>query len=184
MMPRRPNSGSRPTSDGGRPQRLAAARSPHGRPRAARSPRVARSPRIGAPSSAPSVAEQQPPPVARIVDFGERREECAAAASAQRRRRRDADEAEFEGRAAPRPNRNRLNARWREQWRIVMVDIAMGPLPAHLSSRGGRSAPWTLALHPALSLSLRPRPALGAHLRHPCRVPQTKTVDVQHLGGV
>ena len=138
-MPRRPNSGSRPTSDGGRPQRLAAARSPHGRPRPARSPRAARSPRIGAPTSAPSTAEQQPPPVARIVDFGERREERAAAASAQRRRRRDADEAEFEGRAAPRPNGP--NARWREQWRIVMVDIAMGPLPAHLSSRGGRSAP-------------------------------------------
>ena len=139
MMPRRPNSGSRPTSDGGRPQRLAAARSPHGRPRPARSPRAARSPRIGAPTIAPSTAEQQPPPVVRIVDFGERREERAAAASAQRRRRRDADEAEFDGRAAPRPNGP--NARWREQWRIVMVDIAMGPLPAHLSSRGGRSAP-------------------------------------------
>ena len=87
-------------SDGGRPQREAAACSPHGRPRPVRSPRAAHSPRIGAPTSAPSSAEQ-PAPLARI--FGERREDFEAASAQRRRRRRDEDEDEFEARA-PRTN--------------------------------------------------------------------------------
>ena len=89
LMPGGPSSGSRPRSDGGRPQREAAARSPHGRPRPVRSPRAARSPRIRAPTSAPSTAEQQPAPLARIVDFGEWREDFEAASAQRRRRQRD-----------------------------------------------------------------------------------------------
>ena len=179
---RGPNSGSRPTrSDGGRPQREAAARSPHGCPRPVRSPRAARSPRIRAPTSAPSTAEQQPAPLARIVDFGEWREEDLEAASAQRRRRRrDAHEDEFEARAAPRPN-----ARWREQWRIVMVDIAMGPLPAHLNSRGARSAP--LALDPDAQPcpeSLAQTPPRVWHSPAPPATCLRPTGDVQRLGSV
>ena len=163
---RGPNSGSRPTrSDGGRPQREAAARSP----------------RIRAPTSAPSTAEQQPAPLARIVDFGEWREEDLEAASAQRRRRhRDGDEDEFEARAAPRPN-----ARWREQWRIVMVDIAMGPLPAHLNSRGARSAP--LALDPDAQPCPESLAQTPPRVRHSPAPPATclrPTVDVQRLGSV
>ena len=156
LMPRGPNSGSRPRSDGGRPQREAAARSPHGRPRPGRSPRAARSPRIGAPTSAPSTAEQQP--LARIVDFGEqggvgeRREDFEHASAQQRRRRRVEDE---DGRTP------RTNARWHERWRMVMVDIAMGTLPPNLNSRGARSAPL------ALDSDARPHPESLAQTSSP-----------------
>ena len=146
LMPGGPSSGSRPRSDGGRPQREAAARSPHGRPRPVRSPRAARSPRIRAPTSAPSTAEQQPAPLARIVDFGEWREDFEAASAQRRRRQRD----ECHQNAADPAVTDRNVAVWKRnsaRRRSSATNGAVGALHGAASKRTDKSRSMTTTAH-------------------------------------